>query len=229
MTTRFVSCLCSFSSSNLPRVYLFIFFCSRTQQPSALHLRGGHEAAAFLLLCTFTAVRHAVLHHALLPLRLPTLLRDLPHRLLLHVHSLQQGQRAVNLTSSCFTPRVKAVSNVCVDCERKAADVCVSDLTYLYLFMGLSDVGPAVQTPLCVDLHRPLADHLGISLPRLRSTLCSAAYPLMCLQKCFHLWLLYRKVKAEKQGYLMEEFFIWFYLSFFSSFTQCVVDEVYFH
>lgn len=51
-----------------------------------------------------------------------------------------------------------------------------SDLTFEF-----SDVGPAVQAALCVDLHRPLADHLGLSLPRLRSTLCRAPYPSVCL------------------------------------------------
>lgn len=61
------------------------------QQPSSVHLSSRHEAAAFILLCPIAALRHTVLHHALLSLWLSTLLRDLPNRLLLHVHSLQQG------------------------------------------------------------------------------------------------------------------------------------------
>lgn len=70
------------------------------QQPSSLHLRGRHEAAAFVLLYAVAAVRHAVLHHPLLSLRLSTLFRDVPNRLLLHVHSLQQGQNIFHLHDS---------------------------------------------------------------------------------------------------------------------------------
>lgn len=77
--------------SRFLRLTVFFFFFSVPQQPSVLHLSGGHEAAALVLLHAVAAVRHAVLHNALLSLRLPTILRDLPDRLLLHVHSLQQG------------------------------------------------------------------------------------------------------------------------------------------
>lgn len=49
-----------------------------------------------------------------------------------------------------------------------------------------SDVGPTIQAALCIDLHCPLADYLGLCLPRLRPTLCGAPYPYICfkLQYC---------------------------------------------
>lgn len=75
------SCMCQWPCSPFPLI----------QQQSSVHLCGWHEAAALVLLHPLAAVRHAVLHRALLPVWLSTLLRDLSHRLLLHVHSLQQG------------------------------------------------------------------------------------------------------------------------------------------
>lgn len=39
------------------------------------------------------------------------------------------------------------------------------------------DVGAVLQTALCLHLHCPLADHMGLSLPRLRAAFRCASYP----------------------------------------------------
>lgn len=39
------------------------------------------------------------------------------------------------------------------------------------------DVGAVLQTALCLHLHCPLADHMGLSLPRLRTAFRCASYP----------------------------------------------------
>ena len=43
-------------------------------------------------------------------------------------------------------------------------------------------VGPAVQVAFRADLHRALADHLGLSFPRFCPAVCRATYPACCLQ-----------------------------------------------
>lgn len=50
--------------------------------------------------------------------------------------------------------------------EASLFDVCV-----------FTDVGAVLQAALCLHLHRPLADHMGLSLSRLCSALCCASYP----------------------------------------------------
>lgn len=47
----------------------------------------------------------------------------------------------------------------------------------MFVSFEFSDVGPAVQAALRVDLHRPLADHLGLCLPCLRSAIRCSPYP----------------------------------------------------
>lgn len=54
----------------------------------------------------------------------------------------------------------------------------VSDLMSLtFSPLTLPAVGPAVQAALCADLHRTLADHLGLGFPRFCPALRRATYP----------------------------------------------------
>lgn len=55
---------------------------------------------------------------------------------------------------------------------------CVFFLIYCFFFF-FTDVGAVLQAALCLHLHRPLADHMGLSLPRLCSALCCASYPFI--------------------------------------------------
>lgn len=70
-----------------------------------------------------------------------------------------------------------------VVCCSQRGNNLLSELNVIF-FSKISDVGPALQAALRVDLHRPLADHMGISLPRLRSALRCASYPSLFFDLC---------------------------------------------
>lgn len=44
-------------------------------------------------------------------------------------------------------------------------------------FSFFTDVGAVLQAALCLHLHCPVADHMGLSLPCLRSAFRRASYP----------------------------------------------------
>lgn len=54
--------------------------------------------------------------------------------------------------------------------------VCGGNSFHVQSFL-FPDVGAVLQTALCLHLHCPLADHMGLSLPRLRTALRCASYP----------------------------------------------------
>lgn len=51
---------------------------------------------------------------------------------------------------------------------------------------SLADVGVVLQVALCLHLHRPLADHMGLSLPCLCSAFRCASYPFFPTCRCIY-------------------------------------------
>lgn len=62
-------------------------------------------------------------------------------------------------------------------------------MSFFFSLLALPAVGPAVQAAFRADLHRALADHLGLGFPRLCPALCRATHPAcvwvgLCREGC---------------------------------------------
>lgn len=150
---------------------------------------GGPEAASLLLQQSYLPVHHHPLHRPLLHLGPPPSVRNAAARPLPDVHRLQQGGKMQAELCLEYPARVGGTAagrGHWQDKFQQQLDFYVQLLVFVQVFGVNSfhvqsflfpDVGAVLQTALCLHLHCPLADHMGLSLPRLCTALRSASYP----------------------------------------------------